>query len=661
MASHPPRALIVLFGFLLVATSVLSQSNPAVADCGMPLEGEITVTVIYTLTADCTLRSQLSVQSAVTLTINGSGYAIRANSDTAGSTLMTVNTDATLSLNQVTIDGASVNRATLVSILGALNADRVTFRNSRGIALSVHGSATLTTVLFEDNFLASRSDSGDGVAIHVTANATVALSNAVARNSRYSGGALVVRDSGSLTATGCLSFSGNVPYNVVGTWTDNSSGACSGTIGNGDSAVIDPPEIMTCGLPAAGTLDQSATYTMTADCDLSPSGADRSQMWQISDGVEINIIGNGYSLIGGSVGSGFPFNDATFLLIRTAGNSILNLENLVMDSIRPEIYGALRATHIAYKNARNHGFYVAGNAEFTCALFENNLRKSGEVSGNTLTNLTRYGDGAVTFTHSVFRDSVGGSAVLSSFQGAPITLSGCISFNQIAPTSLNPGSSAEHITFDSTGSCMMAVGPSKSNTFACLPEPVDPTEAPIVIRETPAPKDILDPQPSPTSSDPPNLCIPSKRILVLTANDDLHCERVDIITLDKHPALDGGRFAVRLWRSLRQCMHRVVAGDNLYRLSIRYQTGEATFRRLNGIAGNHLNIGQDLLLPSCVQDGSLSFDETRICFENQGNLVFIDSSMVPPEAYALTSYLVNDMTCADVDHPGIVVLAEMRS
>ncbi len=198
------------------------------------------------------------------------------------------------------------------------------------------------------------------------------------------------------------------------------------------------------------------------------------------------------------------------------------------------------------------------------------------------------------------------------------------------------------------------------------PKPPEPTPEPPRDDDDdddddPDPPATPEPQPSPTPEDPPNVCIPTERILVQTANDDLQCEPVDIITLDKHPALQGGRFAVRLWRSNRQCLHRVVAGDNLYRLAIQYQTAAETLRSLNGIVGNQLSVGQNLLLPSCVLDDSLAFENTRICFENQGNLVFIDTSVSPPTAYSLEKFSLDVQTCATVTQSGIVVLTALGS
>ena len=158
----------------------------------------------------------------------------------------------------------------------------------------------------------------------------------------------------------------------------------------------------------------------------------------------------------------------------------------------------------------------------------------------------------------------------------------------------------------------------------------------------------------------PKVCVPSERILVHTIHADLHCEEVDLVTLDKHPSLQGGRFGGRLWRTSRQCVHRVMPGENLYRLAIQYNTSAESLRSLNGLTGSQVNVGQFLLLPHCVQDGSLAFANTRICFQDSGDLVFIDTSLTPPEVFDLDEFEQAGETCATVDRPGIVVLTAIQ-
>ena len=95
-----------------------------------------------------------------------------------------------------------------------------------------------------------------------------------------------------------------------------------------------------CGFPTDGIFTGSATYELSADCDLSAI-VERGSTWTIAAGVDITIEGNGYSLIAGRRGSGFPFTDATFLTIIIDTSSTLTLSNIVFDSIRMRVNGVL--------------------------------------------------------------------------------------------------------------------------------------------------------------------------------------------------------------------------------------------------------------------------------------------------------------------------------
>ncbi len=188
------------------------------------------------------------------------------------------------------------------------------------------------------------------------------------------------------------------------------------------------------------------------------------------------------------------------------------------------------------------------------------------------------------------------------------------------------------------------------------PKAPDPPPDPPEDDDDPDP----DPDPSPTPDPPTNDCPVNERINVQSDNDDIQCELVDILDLDKHPGLEGGRFAVRIWRSSAECIHRVADGENLYRLAIRYETTMDVLRAHNGLGSDILSVGQELLLPSCAPD-VLEFQNTQICFENEGNLVFIDTSKSPPAVYSLETFSVNGQTCAVISSPGTVVLTALES
>ena len=179
-------------------------------------------------------------------------------------------------------------------------------------------------------------------------------------------------------------------------------------------------------------------------------------------------------------------------------------------------------------------------------------------------------------------------------------------------------------------------------------EPPDPTSSPPT--QTPE-----RPTPTPTATPVPYICIVNDRIIVKSSYDDMLCAEIDVITLDKHPALQGIRFAMRLWRSAGECIHIVAQGDNLYRLAIQFDTAVEVLRRHNNLTTNDLAVGQQLLLPSCTSD-AVSIDRgAEVCFTSPGGLAFIDTSSSERAVHTLEAYASDGMTCARVGQPGLVV------
>ena len=185
-------------------------------------------------------------------------------------------------------------------------------------------------------------------------------------------------------------------------------------------------------------------------------------------------------------------------------------------------------------------------------------------------------------------------------------------------------------------------------------EPPDDTPTPTLPPQTPdAP--VLTPTPA------HEICIVNERIIVRSPSPDVDCAEIDILTLDKHPALQGIRFAMRLWRSDTDCAHVVAEGDNLYRLAIRYDTTVEVLRRHNSISGNELTVGQMLLLPAC-SSGSVSFASgTEVCFDAPGRLALIDTATPERTIHTVESYVSQGLTCGQIDRPGVVVLVASDS
>ena len=184
------------------------------------------------------------------------------------------------------------------------------------------------------------------------------------------------------------------------------------------------------------------------------------------------------------------------------------------------------------------------------------------------------------------------------------------------------------------------------------PDP-PPTPTPAPPRPTPRPT------PAPTVEQ--YICINNGRIIVRSPGPDLNCAEIDILTLDKHPALQGIRFAVRLGHSDTECHHTVSLGDNLYRLAITYETTVEVLRRHNDLSSNELSVGQQLVLPHCAPDTGTFSPSAEVCFEAQGRIVLIDTSAPERPIHSIASYSSGSMTCGQINQAGIVALVAADS
>ncbi len=443
---------------------VFAQTDAQPAACGFPAAGRVVADATYTLTSDCVQTGALQFNGEVT--INGGGYTISAASTyTDAGAMIEGITGSELTFNSVTIDAAGLGSTaapTKVQISGTLTADDVTFKNSpTSVMLNIDGSATMTDVLFEDNYSSAFSGNGNGVALNIGQfGGAVTITNAVFRDNERGGAAVVIIPSttGSLTTNGCLSFSGNMPRNVVGSWTDNSTGACSGTIGNGDDAVKAAPALMPCGLPASGNLDTSTTYSLRSHCNLSNSSS--AIVWRISDGVNITIQGNGYRMSSDT-------GDTTRWIYQAAGG-VLTLRDIIVDHTEFLTWGTVNVSDTTFNNTPDRIFYNVGSATFRNTLFSNITTARTANNAAVLVAARFYGDGDTTFTDSVFRGiTSSGAPVLRTSGSSVITLNGCITFE--GNTAANH---AGNIVDNSTGEC----GPGDSVGVVTIPSdglPVD--------------------------------------------------------------------------------------------------------------------------------------------------------------------------------------------
>ncbi|MCY3907719.1 MAG: hypothetical protein OXF63_10775 [Anaerolineaceae bacterium] len=126
--------ILWLAGALLLPASPAAAQNPPVASCGLPSGGNISASVTYTLSADCTQTSVLSTTASnIEVTINGGGHSITSS----GHTLFVLGS-AVLTLNDVTLNGGGLEFPQFVQA-ARLNATRASFINlGRGSALAAN-------------------------------------------------------------------------------------------------------------------------------------------------------------------------------------------------------------------------------------------------------------------------------------------------------------------------------------------------------------------------------------------------------------------------------------------------------------------------------------------------------------------------------------------
>ena len=441
-------AFAFLFSLSLTSFNVEAQ-NPPVAACGLPAGGFIAVSTTYTLTADCVQTGFLEFQLANgTLTINGGGFTVTGPENFVF--LRVLNSTVTAEVNQLTVDGnGDAGGAGMVNTTGTVVLNQVTLTRAVGgpaLAIGGTGSATLNNVLVERNILNVHRANANASAIHVASGGSVALNDVVIRRNITGGGAVTVLGTGSFTAEGCLSLSGNAPIDIRGDWTDNSTGRCSGAIGNGDQVEPATPALQTCGLPISGVLDESATFTLSGDC-----------VWNgrtiVSENVEITINGNAHTISSANA-------SYTLWIASTAS---LTFNNVALDSLRVWNYGTLRGNDTVTSGASEVRYVNVGSMQYSNSLFEDNVATGGY---SVYFGWSAYNSGVVSFTDTVMRNNTSTTAALvRSGAGTAIEFFGCLTFENNVPANVNGT-----YTDNSTGPC--------PDTF----EPLTPEEQPAVIQ-----------------------------------------------------------------------------------------------------------------------------------------------------------------------------------
>ncbi|MCY3946010.1 MAG: LysM peptidoglycan-binding domain-containing protein [Anaerolineaceae bacterium] len=447
-------------------------SNPEQEDCELPSSGVIVASVTYTLDEDCTQTGTLEIRTAdtpsVTLTINGNGHTISNGTETdygmnflvvddqGASTLF--NKDSTASPNvkviikNVTFDGKdwlfkrhvrqgeredgttwlySGGIGSWISAEGTLEMENVTFTNGNGSWLRAEGTATLSNLLFEDSKTWSWgfSPTVQG-SLYVTKTGSVTLNNAVFRDIRRT--AIAVEKGGSLTTTGCLSFvrpfihkvlhSGS--NSVMGTWTDSSSGPCTGSndpVGNGGSAVVTySPELLDCGLPKDAVIGVDSVYTLNQDCVC-------LKRFIVATGVTVKINANGHRIVG-CEGTQFYVADTlargASIFVGSMAHLIINNVNLY--GVQTRIYGgALTVGNSMIADTsptpiHNHGFVHVFKT-----IFQNNQGYSSGKRGSAYYATDSFRMGRAIFRDNMFRgNSLGAAEALARGGGTAIYFCG---------------------------------------------------------------------------------------------------------------------------------------------------------------------------------------------------------------------------------------------
>ncbi len=424
--------MCLLVAFFAAPSSAQAQgTNPTAAACGLPASGNIYASVTYTLTDDCTqtgaliLQVQDAGQPGLTLTIDGAGHTIRLG---AGTWLFAATNEArnVIVLRNVTIDGQLNYHP--VNLQGSISAENVTFTKMSGTV--IHGGAapslTLTNVLFDSNFNASTGFGANGSTLNIPAGSSATVTNAVFRNNGEMN--IVMHSGGSLTTEGCLSFLGNFAYNVMhsgvwsgaGSWTDNSTGECSGDIGNGDSASPPPVRYSPCGLPSSlALIDTGVTFTLRADCEGIIG-------FVLSEGVQATIRGNGYRISG---------NASLPAVFRVAGDASLTISDAIFDMGQIVNYGGtLTVSHSEVRNSANLALINFGTASFSNMLFQDNSGPSdgGSYDAGLYDAVSTFMKGNAAFSNSRFVNISGGSAAFRVRGPVVLNFNDCIIFEGLA-------------------------------------------------------------------------------------------------------------------------------------------------------------------------------------------------------------------------------------
>ena len=333
LASLEIRAVLcIALAFLLLNTVPGALAQPTVAPCGLPTGGFVDTLVSYTLTANCTQTDTLEFGGNVggTVVIDGKGFKIDASALRTSKAVFTNTSSAKLDIKDVTIEGGGAYASGVMHLGEEAKLTNVTFRGHYNAAVSrasgSGGTWTFENILVENGggqygFFGARA-----TAFTAKNGAIFNITNLVVRDLIGGNAALQLdywqyQSPTAINISGCFTHERIFPALTFRTINDNSTGKCTGTIGNGDNAVktVAAPVIAACGLPTGGHLESTTPYVfnLVGNCQ-------QTKSLYIAKGVTVTINGNGYSIYG----------KPHFILIRTGGT--LTIRNVVIrNSGRP--------------------------------------------------------------------------------------------------------------------------------------------------------------------------------------------------------------------------------------------------------------------------------------------------------------------------------------
>jgi len=444
--------ILLLLSLLHVFPRSEAQTLP---DCPWPVDALISASATYTLTGNCKVTDMMQMTGSDTVvTINGGGYSVDASALRTSKSIIVAFPGAELIVNNITfIGGGGRNRAAL-HLAGSATISNTTFRDAyrNAISASTGGSAsnysyTLTNILVEDvqGIYFHYGETGMAVAAHH--NAAFTINNMVVRNSVGGNAALSIFPNGgaSITMTGCFTADGVWPQAFYGNVdTAGITGECSGSIGNGGTAErqYPPATAAACGMPLGGFVESDASYTLSADCEMSGT-------LFLVNGATVTIDGNGHTL---SRDSG--------TILATAAD--LTIRNMALSNVggRP-IFGLqrnnqLRAERVTFRENGSPIVLADQSATFENARFESNVYAGAATTSQASVLRILHGS-AVTIRNAVVSDNSGGQSSIyvgaaNVFGDSPsLNLEGCLTLENNSPADIIDGGS--YLTDNSTGPC----------------------------------------------------------------------------------------------------------------------------------------------------------------------------------------------------------------